>query len=41
MSRELKFKLLARDCADCLVDRYRERRESAEALWKRVNLRSI
>jgi arsenic resistance protein ArsH len=37
----LKFTLLTRDCADYLVDRYSERRESAEALSKRVNLRKI
>ena len=37
----VKFTLLTRDCADYLVDRYSGRRESAEALSKRVNLRSI
>ena len=41
MEELVKFTLLIRDCADYLVDRYSERRESAEALSKRVNLRSI
>jgi arsenic resistance protein ArsH len=41
MEELLKFTLLTRDCAAHLVDRYSERRESAEALSKRVNLRSI
>jgi arsenic resistance protein ArsH len=41
MEELVKFTLLTRDCADHLVDRYSERRESAEALSKRVNLRSI
>ena len=41
MEELVKFTLLTRDCADYLVDRYSERRESAEALSKRVNLRSI
>jgi arsenic resistance protein ArsH len=41
MEELLKFTLLTRDCAGDLVDRYSERRESAEALSKRVNLRSI
>ncbi|CAN5449079.1 arsenical resistance protein ArsH [soil metagenome] len=41
MEELMKFTLLTRDCADYLVDRYSERRESAEALSKRVNLRSI
>jgi len=37
----VKFTLLTRDVAPYLVDRYSERRESAEELSKRVNLRSI
>ena len=41
MEELVKFTLLTRDCADYLVDRYSERRESAEVLSKRVNLRSI
>jgi arsenic resistance protein ArsH len=41
MEELVKFTLLTRDCADYLVDRYSERRESADALSKRVNLRSI
>ncbi|WP_028603474.1 arsenical resistance protein ArsH [Ottowia thiooxydans] len=41
MEELVKFTLLTRDCADYLVDRYSERRESAEAVSKRVNLRSI
>ena len=41
MEELVKFTLLTRDCADYLVDRYSERRESAEALSKRVNLPSI
>ncbi len=41
MEELVKFTLLTRDCADYLVDRYSERRETAEALSKRVNLRSI
>lgn len=41
MEELVKFTLLTRDCSDYLVDRYSERRESAEALSKRVNLRSI
>jgi arsenic resistance protein ArsH len=41
MEELVKFTLLTRDCAVHLVDRYSERRESAEALSKRVNLRSI
>ncbi|MDP9876566.1 arsenic resistance protein ArsH [Variovorax boronicumulans] len=41
MEELVKFTLLTRDCAAYLVDRYSERRESAEALSKRVNLRSI
>lgn len=36
----MKFTLLTRDSADYLVDRYSERKESAEAVMKRVNLTS-
>ena len=41
MEELVKFTLLTRDCAGYLVDRYSERRESAEALSKRVSQRSI
>jgi arsenic resistance protein ArsH len=41
MEELMKFTLLTRDVAPYLVDRYSERRESAEALSKRVNQRSI
>lgn len=41
MEELVKFTLLTRDCAAYLVDRYSERRESAEELSKRVNQRSI
>ena len=41
MEELVKFTLLTRDCADYLVDRYSERKESAEALSKRVNLKAI
>lgn len=41
MEELLKFTLLTRGCADHLVDRYSERKESAEELSKRVNQRSI
>ena len=41
MEELVKFTLLTRDCADYLVDRYSERRESAEVLSQRVNQRSI
>lgn len=37
MEELVKFTLLTRDCADVLVDRYSERKESHEALSKRVN----
>ena len=37
----VKFTLLTRDVAIYLVDRYSERRESADGLSKRVNQRSI
>ena len=36
-----KFTLLTRDNAAYLVDRYSERKESAEELMARVNQRSI
>jgi arsenic resistance protein ArsH len=41
MEELMKFTLLTRDVAPYLVDRYSERRESAEELSKRVSLRSI
>jgi arsenic resistance protein ArsH len=41
MEELVKFTLLTRDVAPYLVDRYSERRESAEQLAKRVNIRSI
>lgn len=37
MEELMKFTLLTRDCADYLVDRYSERKETAEALMQRVN----
>lgn len=41
MEELMKFTMLTRDVAPYLVDRYSERRENAEELSKRVNLRSI
>lgn len=41
MEELVKFTLLTRDSAQYLVDRYSERRETAEALSRRVNQRSI
>lgn len=37
MEELVKFTILTRDCAGYLVDRYSERRESAEELSRRVN----
>jgi len=41
MEELVKFTLLTRDVSPYLVDRYSERRESAEQLSKRVNQRSL
>lgn len=41
MEELVKFTLLTRDVSPYLVDRYSERKESAEALSKRVNQRAI
>ncbi|NTZ84825.1 arsenical resistance protein ArsH [Burkholderia metallica] len=41
MEELVKFTLLTRDVGPYLVDRYSERKESAEALSRRVNQRSI
>ncbi|HMS25935.1 MAG TPA: arsenical resistance protein ArsH [Burkholderiaceae bacterium] len=41
MEELVKFTLLTRDISPYLVDRYSERKESAEALMKRVNQKSI
>jgi arsenic resistance protein ArsH len=41
MEELVKFTLLTRDVAPYLVDRYSERKETADALSQRVNQRSI
>ena len=41
MEELMKFTLLTRDVAPYLVDRYSERKECAEQLSKRVNLKAI
>jgi len=41
MEELMKFTLLTRDASDYLVDRYSERKESAEQLMQRVNQRSL
>lgn len=41
MEELVKFTLLTRGCADYLVERYSERKESGEALIKRVNQAKI
>lgn len=41
MEELVKFTLLTRDVSDYLVDRYSERKESAEALSRRVNQATI
>ena len=41
MEELFKFTLLTRDVGPYLVDRYSERKESAEELSKRVNQRTI
>jgi len=41
MEELVKFTLLTRDSSDYLVDRYSERKETAEQLMARVNQRSI
>ena len=41
MEELVKFTLLSRDASPWLTDRYSERKESAEALSKRVNQRSL
>jgi arsenic resistance protein ArsH len=41
MEELLKFTLLTRDIAPYLVDRYSERKESAQELLKRVNQKTI
>ena len=41
MEELVKFTLLTRDVAPYLVDRYSERKESADALIQRVNQRAL
>ncbi|MDT8467041.1 NAD(P)H-dependent oxidoreductase, partial [Alcaligenes nematophilus] len=41
MEELMKFTLLTRDCAQYLVDRYSERKETAQELSARVQQRSI
>ena len=41
MEELVKFTLLTRDHSDYLVDRYSERKESADALIKRINQRTV
>ena len=41
MEELMKFTLITRDIAPYLVDRYSERKESAEKLSKRVNQKTI
>lgn len=41
MEELMKFTLLTRDASPYLVDRYSERKESAEQLMQRVNQRSL
>ena len=41
MEELVKFTLLTRNASAYLVDRYSERKESAEALSRRVNQRSL
>jgi arsenic resistance protein ArsH len=41
MEELMKFTLLTRGCADYLIDRYSERKETPAELSKRINLRSV
>jgi arsenic resistance protein ArsH len=41
MEELMKFTLLTREVSPYLVDRYSERKESAQELSKRVNQRSV